>query len=46
MGYKLKPSVILQVGWRYLDVNYGPPSTFVYDTITSGLVLGATLNLK
>jgi hypothetical protein len=46
LGYKLKPSIILQTGWRYLDVNYRPPSTFVYDTVTSGLILGATLNLK
>jgi hypothetical protein len=46
LGYKLKPRIILQAGWRYLDVNYRPRSTFVYDTVTSGLILGATLNLK
>ncbi len=46
LGYKLKPSIILQAGWRYLDVNYRPPSTFVYDTATSGLIIGATFNLK
>lgn len=46
MGYKVKPRIILQAGWRYLDVNYRPQSTFVYDTITSGLILGATFNLK
>jgi hypothetical protein len=46
LGYKFKPRIILQTGWRYLDVNYRPQSTFVYDTITSGLILGATFNLK
>jgi hypothetical protein len=46
LGYKLKPSIILQAGWRYLDVNYEPKSTFVYDTATSGLIIGATFNLK
>jgi hypothetical protein len=46
LGYKLKPSIILQAAWRYMDVNYRPPSTFVYDTVTSGLLLGATFNFK
>ena len=46
LGYKLKPSIIRQTGCRYLDVNYRPRSTFVYDTVTSGLLLGATFNLK
>jgi len=32
--------------WRYLDVNYRPKSTFVYDMATSGLIMGATFNLK
>ncbi len=46
LGYKLKPNIILLAGWRYLDVDYEPKSTFVYDTATSGLVIGATFNLK
>ena len=46
LGYKLKPRIILQAAWRYMDVNYRPPSTFVYDTVTSGLLLGATFNFK
>ena len=39
LGYKIKPTVILQVGWRYLDVNYRPNGTFrfVYDAAQSGL---------
>ena len=46
LGYKVKPNIILQLGWRYLDVNYRPSSTFVFDGATSGIVLGATFNLK
>ena len=46
LGYRIKPKIDLQAGWRYLAVNYRPKSTFVYDTETSGLLLGATINLK
>ena len=48
LGYKIKPSVILQAGWRYLDVNYRPSGTFrfVYDAAQSGPLLGVTFNLK
>jgi hypothetical protein len=46
LGYKLKPKIALLAGWRYLDVNYRPHSTFVYNTATSGLIIGATFNLK
>jgi hypothetical protein len=47
LGYRLK-KVMLQTGWRYLDVNYrgGPPKLFVYDAHMSGLVVGVTFNLK
>ncbi len=46
LGYKVKPTVILQAGWRYLDVNYRPSSSFVYDAAQGGLLLGVTFNLK
>jgi hypothetical protein len=46
LGYKIKPNIILQAGWRYMDVDYRPPSTFVYDVAVSGLLIGATFNLK
>jgi hypothetical protein len=46
LGYKIKPSVMLGAGWRYLDVNYRPSSSFVYDVAQSGLLLGVTFNLK
>jgi len=46
LGYKIKPSIILQGAWRYMDVNYRPSSGFVYDMTTSGVLIGATFNLK
>ncbi len=48
LGYKVKPTVILQAGWRYLDVNYRPSGSvgFVYDAAQSGLLLGVTFNLR
>jgi hypothetical protein len=46
LGYKVKPTVILQAGWRYLDVNYRPSSSFVYDAAQSGLLLGVTFNIR
>ena len=46
LGYRIKPTVILQAGWRYLDVNYRPSSSFVYDVAQSGLLLGVTFNVR
>jgi hypothetical protein len=47
LGYKLK-KVVLQAGWRYLDVDYrgGAPKLFVYDAHLSGVIVGVTFNLK
>jgi hypothetical protein len=46
LGVKLKPNFTLQGGWRYLDVNYRPKSSFVSDVAQSGLLLGVTFNVK
>jgi hypothetical protein len=46
LGYKIGKKYILQAGWRYLDVNYRGSQSFVYDTATSGLLFGLTINLK
>jgi hypothetical protein len=46
LGYKLGRKCILQAGYRYLSVNYRRPSSVVLDVTQSGLVLGATINLK
>jgi hypothetical protein len=48
LGYKIKPNMTLQGGYRYLYVDYakgGPAGAFV-TAATSGVVFGATLNLK
>jgi hypothetical protein len=46
LGYKISKIVVLQAGWRYLDVNYGNSSSSSYNTATSGLLFGVTINLK
>ena len=46
LGYSIKPTIILQAGWRYLDVNDRPSSGFVYDVRQSGLQLGVTIHVK
>jgi len=45
LGYKLKPKWTLQAGYRYLFVDYRS-STFLYNTVESGALFGATINLK
>jgi hypothetical protein len=45
LGYRIKPHVTLQVGYRYLDVNYRSSGTIV-DMATSGVMFGITMNLK
>lgn len=46
LGFKVSEKVILQAGWRYMDVNYrtNPPVGFVYDAHMSGVIVGATIN--
>lgn len=46
LNYKFKPNIIGQLGWRYMDVNYRPGSTFVFDGVMSGILFGVTFNLK
>ena len=46
LAYKIKPTVSLQGGWRYLDVYYKGGSQFIYDVAQSGLLLGVTFILK
>jgi hypothetical protein len=46
LAYKIKPTVALEAGWRYLDVYYKGGSQFIYDVAQSGLLLGVTFNLK
>jgi hypothetical protein len=51
LGYRIKPAVALQLGYRYLAVDYRNGGQFATNTrfanlVTSGAVLGATINLK
>jgi hypothetical protein len=45
LGYKVKKAM-LQLGWRYMDVDYGIGKTAFLDVAESGLVLGVTFNVK
>jgi hypothetical protein len=46
LGYQVGKKTVLQAGYRYLDVNYRNSQSFVYDAISSGLIMGVTFNLK
>jgi hypothetical protein len=45
LGYRIKPAVVLQVGYRYLAVDYRSGGTTT-NTVTSGALFGATITLK
>jgi hypothetical protein len=45
LGYKVSPKWTLQAGWRYLFVDYTSGRT-IYNTATSGVLFGVTINLK
>ncbi|MFZ0881786.1 MAG: hypothetical protein WAN14_00190 [Candidatus Acidiferrales bacterium] len=44
-GYSIKPKVTLQVGYRYLHVNYRGGGSIIQPT-TSGVLFGATFSPK
>jgi hypothetical protein len=46
LGYRIKPALTLQVGYRYLNVDYRGSRGVVFNATTAGVVFGATLNLK
>jgi hypothetical protein len=48
LGYKLKPNMTLQGGYRYLyvDKNKGGPAGATANLAMSGILLGVTVNLK
>jgi hypothetical protein len=45
LGYRIKPAIALQVGYRYLSVNYTNGNRLL-DLIISGPLIGVTINLK
>jgi hypothetical protein len=46
LGFRVSKKWVLQAGYRYLDVNYRPQSTFVYNVAQSGIIVGATWSVK
>ena len=45
LGYRVKPAVVLQAGYRYLSVDYRNSGTTI-NVVTSGVLFGATITLK
>ena len=46
LGYRIKPALALQVGYRYLYFDYRRASGAYLDTATSGVVVGVAIALK
>jgi hypothetical protein len=46
LGYRIKPAVTLQAGYRYLNVDYRTTQGVVFNATMSGVIFGATFNLK
>jgi hypothetical protein len=46
LGFRLSKKLIMQAGYRYMAVDYGSSSQFLYDVALSGIVLGATWTPK
>ena len=46
LGYKIKPALTLQAGYRYLNVDKNGNHGIVFNSTMAGVVIGATLSLK
>jgi hypothetical protein len=46
LGYRIKPSWMLQAGYRYLDVNFRGGQGATFDVVMSGLVFGVSINFQ
>ena len=46
LGYRIKPALALQVGYRYLYFDYRKSSGVFFDNATSGVLGGVTITLK
>ena len=46
LGYRIKPAMALQVGYRYLYFDYRRASGASLDTATSGVLIGVSITLK
>jgi hypothetical protein len=46
IGYRIKPALTLQVGYRYLNLDYVGSRGNVFNMTTDGVLFGVTINLK
>jgi hypothetical protein len=46
LGYQIKPAITLQAGYRYLNIDYFGSRGITTNITMSGVLLGATINLK
>jgi hypothetical protein len=46
LGYRIKPALVLQAGYRYLNIDYRRTHGAVFNVTTAGVIFGATLTLK
>ncbi|MGC2282757.1 MAG: hypothetical protein WA603_22280 [Candidatus Acidiferrales bacterium] len=46
VGYRIKPAIALQVGYRYLYFDYRKSSGLYFNAATSGVVAGVSITLK
>jgi hypothetical protein len=46
LGYRIKPALVLQAGYRYLYFDYRKSSGFFVDNTTDGAFFGVTITLK
>jgi hypothetical protein len=46
IGYRIKPALTLQAGYRYLNLDYSGKQGIVFNITTAGVLFGATLTLK
>jgi hypothetical protein len=46
LGYRIKPAVTLQAGYRYLNVDYRTNGGVIFKATMSGVIFGATFTLK
>lgn len=46
LGYRIKPAWTLQVGYRYLNIDYRTSRAFIFNATTAGVMFGVTLRLK
>jgi hypothetical protein len=46
IGYRIKPALSLEAGYRYLNLDYATSRNGVFNITTAGVIFGVTINLK